>query len=297
MVPEGPLGLHLAHGGVPDFGNMPFGVAQVAMARYKMGQANRNIAASAPYRQALANKNSAQADYARSNAGLKQELGYLRQGMTDINLTEAQRAAAKAKYISIAGDKTKQDPRELAAYKYNLANGAIDPRTGQLMSDGADDQDVEGYADGGTVQAIGAPTTNTQQIHPALAQYGQYLNSAAQSGVAPVPFSQYINLLQSTRATMQTSPPAGFADGGDVSEMDNPGLGYADGGDVSALRRPISGPGTGTSDSIPAVINGQHPAALSAGEFVIPAAVVKAKGTEFFEKLIAQYVNPEKQAA
>lgn len=43
----------------------------------------------------------------------------------------------------------------------------------------------------------------------------------------------------------------------------------------------VQGPGTGTSDSIPA--------RLSDGEFVIPADVVKAKGTEFFQKLLDQY--------
>jgi hypothetical protein len=46
--------------------------------------------------------------------------------------------------------------------------------------------------------------------------------------------------------------------------------------------RLISGPGTGTSDSIPAVINGpggeQQPAALSDGEYVVPARAVKALG-------------------
>jgi hypothetical protein len=40
----------------------------------------------------------------------------------------------------------------------------------------------------------------------------------------------------------------------------------------------ISGPGTGTSDSIPAK--------LSNGEFVIPAAIVRALGRDYFEKMI-----------
>lgn len=44
---------------------------------------------------------------------------------------------------------------------------------------------------------------------------------------------------------------------------------------------PISGPGTGTSDSIQARV--------SNGEFVIPADVVRAKGTEFFQKLLDSY--------
>lgn len=40
----------------------------------------------------------------------------------------------------------------------------------------------------------------------------------------------------------------------------------------------VEGPGTGTSDSIPATINGDQPARLSDGEFVLPAWFVKAMG-------------------
>lgn len=133
--------------------------------------------------------------------------------------------------------------------------------------------EVEGYADGG---AVGRAQTG--QLNPMVSQYGQYLQAASQSGVAPVPFAQYINLLSSTRGAMQQTPTQ-----------------FADGGDVSALRRPIQGPGTETSDSIPAVIDGGRPAALSDGEFVIPANVVRKKGTEFFEKLIAQYSEGAQQ--
>lgn len=40
----------------------------------------------------------------------------------------------------------------------------------------------------------------------------------------------------------------------------------------------VVGPGDGTSDSVPAVINGQDPAALSDGEFVVPAMAVAKLG-------------------
>lgn len=45
-----------------------------------------------------------------------------------------------------------------------------------------------------------------------------------------------------------------------------------------ALGGPISGPGGGLDDSIPAIIDGRVPASLSSGEHVIPAAVVSALG-------------------
>jgi len=127
---------------------------------------------------------------------------------------------------------------------------------------------IPGYADGG---AIGNPAQN---IHPELAQYGQYLQAAAQSGVTPVPFDQYRNLLQTTRGAMNQTPSQ-----------------FAKGGAIPVAGKMLEGPGTETSDSIPAVIDGHRPAALSTGEFVIPAHIVRAKGTEFFDKLLAQYAD------
>lgn len=49
----------------------------------------------------------------------------------------------------------------------------------------------------------------------------------------------------------------------------------------------IKGPGTGTSDSVRATVDGTNqPVRLSAGEFIIPAAVVRNKGDAFFNRLI-----------
>jgi hypothetical protein len=59
--------------------------------------------------------------------------------------------------------------------------------------------------------------------------------------------------------------------------------GRADGGDMKSDGA-IKGPGTGISDSIPAM--------LSDGEYVIPADVVKRKGVEFFDKLLEKHHMP-----
>lgn len=61
--------------------------------------------------------------------------------------------------------------------------------------------------------------------------------------------------------------------------------GYADGGLVV-------GPGTGTSDSIPANIDGETPAAVSNGEYRIPAAVVAKIGRQKLEAIVAKYHTP-----
>lgn len=79
---------------------------------------------------------------------------------------------------------------------------------------------------------------------------------------------------------------------------------YADGGLIEAepSRKPlmiggrefggdhgmIEGPGSGTSDSVKAVVDGFREVNLSDGEFIIPADIVRKKGTEFFEKMISQ---------
>jgi hypothetical protein len=61
--------------------------------------------------------------------------------------------------------------------------------------------------------------------------------------------------------------------------------GFANGGQ-------IVGPGTGRSDSIPGVNQDTGaPVKVSNGEYVIPEHIVRAKGTEFFDKLLQQY-NP-----
>ena len=51
----------------------------------------------------------------------------------------------------------------------------------------------------------------------------------------------------------------------------------------------ITGPGTGTSDSIPAETDTGKAIRVSNGEFVVPRHVVLAKGTDFFNKMIESY--------
>ena len=70
--------------------------------------------------------------------------------------------------------------------------------------------------------------------------------------------------------TQPMEEPMNFADGGYVT----PGSSAKKGGYAV-------GPGTGTSDSIPIRV--------SAGEYVIPAHIVQAKGKEFFDGMLAKY--------
>jgi len=54
----------------------------------------------------------------------------------------------------------------------------------------------------------------------------------------------------------------------------------------------IRGPGSGTSDSVPAIVDGRKQIKVSNGEFIIPDDVVRVKGQEFFDNLLKKYHRP-----
>lgn len=209
-------------------------------------------------------------------------------------------------------------------------------------------------ADGGVIPpgnpmgTFGQPPA-MQSLDPMVREYGQYVHTATQHGLQPVPFGKFIDLLAQSRAKLQQLPTQGmqygFADGGAVEDepqgswwsrmwsggrAEAPGSsqttgatgtndraasmlgsgmagqaanairsrqeqlsavmreikGYADGGAIPVAGREVRGPGTGRSDSIPAVIDGTRPAALSNGEFVFPADVVQSLGTQRLQAMI-----------
>lgn len=78
-----------------------------------------------------------------------------------------------------------------------------------------------------------------------------------------------------------------FANGGGVGRQGMMGMDESNmGQDVSETNQVLQGPGDGTSDSIPAEIDGQEPAALSNGEFVLNAGAMDLTGEE-----VAQAIN------
>jgi len=78
------------------------------------------------------------------------------------------------------------------------------------------------------------------------------------------------------------SAMAGRYGGGNV-QLRNGGMvrKFAAGGEVASEQGMLEGPGTPTSDSIPAVIDGQQPAALSTDEFVLNAEATELLGDGF----------------
>ncbi|MFA5976486.1 MAG: hypothetical protein WC859_10045, partial [Elusimicrobiota bacterium] len=148
---------------------------------------------------------SAQAGVAEGAAEREKQRNTLLMKMQDEKALPEERQAAQDYYMRFFGGKS-TDAAERAAY----INQGINPDTMkplEFSTGGA----VEAYADGGQIPAYGAAP---QPQNPMLAQYGQYLGAAKQTGVAPVPFAQYVNLLASTRAAPQET--IGFADGGAI---------------------------------------------------------------------------------
>ncbi|OHD21342.1 MAG: hypothetical protein A2Y38_16535 [Spirochaetes bacterium GWB1_59_5] len=64
--------------------------------------------------------------------------------------------------------------------------------------------------------------------------------------------------------------------------------GYADGGPIDVSGRQVLGAGTGKSDSLPAIIDGEHPAALSTDEYVMPIETVRYFGVAKLDKMVEQ---------
>ena len=80
------------------------------------------------------------------------------------------------------------------------------------------------------------------------------------------------------------------AQGMDMSGGGQPQGGVPGGPQMSEQGGLLQGPGTGTSDSIPAtnLANGGR-VNVSNGEYVIPARVVNIRGREFFDRLVQKY--------
>lgn len=124
-----------------------------------------------------------------------------------------------------------------------------------------------GLAEGGKVD----PEELMRQMS---AKYGA--PTASQSAPQPV---------QQPRPVQQPQQPA--PQGGLMDRMRAAGA-YAEGGPIGVGGRQVLGEGDGKSDSLPAVIDGEHPAALSTGEFVMPIEAVQHFGLAKLNKMVEQ---------
>ena len=199
-----------------------------------------------------------------------------RNAALDIGTRTAQ-AAAQAGAATQADQRVEDIGRALRSDAINMGRGALSNAAGFYgQAVGAGSAGQQGAL--GTTQAgAGALQSSLGFSGQALQGYGQGANIRTQG------FGNQMN-----QYSAQNAQTAGLLQG--VGGIAGAALALADGGDVHPMGQAIDpmaeveGPGTGISDDIPAM--------LSDGEYVIPADVVRAKGEEFFDKLLEKYHTP-----
>lgn len=216
----------------------------------------------------------------------------------------AQKAASQAGAMTNSEQQLRDRAIQMRMQASNLAQGM----PAQSLAFGNAAMQGNGAALAGASAANTQAMQANQQAASGYGQAGQILNGAAQTGN-----QMYSNQINAWNAANQ----AQAAESSGFGSLLGAGLGafgsfagsaagsaalaamMADGGEVGSQagrRHPsgmVEGPGTGTSDSIAAFNKDRgERVALSDGEFIIPADVVRKKGTEFFERMIEKAHTP-----
>lgn len=185
-----------------------------------------------------------------------------------------QQAAAQAQAANQANQRVENVGRALRSDAINMGRGALSNASafyGQAVNAGS--AGVSG-ANQTTATGAGAAQSAMGWNGQALQGYGQSANITSQG---------YGNQMSAYNA--QSANQAGMWQGAGAIA----GMVMADGGDVDPTDGAIQtgmGDGSGVDDNVPIM--------ASDGEYVIPADVVKVKGTEFFDRLVEKYHTPAK---
>ena len=195
-----------------------------------------------------------------------------RNAALDIGTRTAQ-AAATAGAASAADRTTEQTGRALRAEAINIGRGLpsnVAASYGQSLQAG---NSMVGNANQTTATGSGAMQGANGAMNTAIGGFGQAGNTATQGYQNQM--AQFNANQQATTGMLQAAGGiAGMfmADGGEVFESQPGTIDYG------------QGDGSGIDDQVP--IN------ASQGEYIIPADVVRAKGEEFFDKLVERYHTP-----
>lgn len=263
-----------------------------------------------PSQQALTGQRITATGLNEANAVKAQQLAALQEEV--ISGDPATRSRAVADLAAIASKANPQAAQEIKTYEAILK----DP----IMASKYKPEELEtiaalllklsggqGYADGGQVtaginraapvpMAPAAPTMGMPNIQPQVQlvnDYRAYAAAAARLGATPVPFDQFSSMKMARQAQ-------GFAMGGAVVPVQDAAqqpvnMGFKDGGAIPVAGKHVLGPGTGKSDSIPAIIDGKTPAALSTGEFVMPIEAVRFYGVDRLNKMVEKARVPSSE--
>lgn len=204
-----------------------------------------------------------------------------RNAALDIGVRTAQ-AAAMAQAGTSAGRRVEDTGRALRSDVINMGRGALSNAAGFYgQSVGAGGAAQQGALNT-TQSGAGAVQSSLGFSGQAMQGYGQSANTMSQNYGNQM--SQWNAGQQQTAGTLQGIGTIGgmfLADGGEADPRR--AVPFTDDGRVSTGM----GDGSGVDDSVPAY--------LSDGEYVIPKDVVKAKGTDFFDKLVEKYHTPAQE--
>lgn len=199
---------------------------------------------------------------------------------TDQTLITQNRAAeaAQAAY-QLSGDGTEANAI--------LKNAGLQPIYPEANANGGL---IESFADGGYVDPTRQMNLGTGAIGQfgaqggnmqAMQRYTEYATKAREMNLPLMGFDEFQQMAGPEKFGMGGMIPAQkYAMGGMVE-------GFADGGSVDASGAMVIDPDPNApTDSIPAVIDGNRPAALDSGEFVMPKAAVMFYGTDKLNKMV-----------
>jgi hypothetical protein len=167
-------------------------------------------------------------------------------------------------------------PAQPASNPLRFEKGTI-PRVEKGVADA-----LGGYADGGMVTNMDGDPASIATDATLMGDDNHHVALMGALGITRTPQGIHLdrnamNLLAAhlpSQGNSSPSQPEGYKKGGMPS--------YSGGGK-------IVGPGTGTSDSIPAVTSGKRQIKISNGEYIIPAEVVTHFGADAFDELLNQF--------
>jgi len=171
---------------------------------------------------------------------------------------------------------------ETKDFDIDYYNALLDREGGEAAADMYLKQHYrQSFAQGGIVSsALGSAGISAPQMAEVQA-YQQYADSARAMGLTTVPFEKFLEMRMGAGAMSGAAGKGvvGMADGGTVPEV--------------AGKMVVDPNPDAPVDSIPATIDGEQPAALNSGEFVIPTDVVLFYGTDKLNKMIEKAREPK----
>ena len=193
-------------------------------------------------------------------------------------------AADKAAAMAGAGTNAEEGRRVQGVGMRQQASNIAQGLPAQSLAQGAQSS-VTGVAAAGVAGAGGAQNLDLGRTALSGMNMGAGIYGSAANGYGNIYGQASTNASNANATSSNNAAGWGNLIGNGLQTWLGP-TGKADGGR-------IEGPGTGTSDSVPAVNRDTHqPIQLSNGEYIMSADTVRAKGTKFFDDLQAKHHKP-----